>query len=403
MRKHFLFGLLLSWLSSFGQKSEPGTSAGKRKVSQTDLNAVYAHYWQQGQHSAVTGGIGTEKLQVYAPSASLVRKPDSTNTYTVEGGVDVITSASTDKINFVVSSASRVDQRGHLNLGYSRRLNERGWEAGLTGAVSVESDYTSLGGILQLGHRDAARSRYWSARLEAYFDDLLWGRLNPGYYRAVRLIYPWELRLEDWFDIHNRNTFTLALAWERALNRRLALGIYPGLTYQRGLLSTPFHRVYFNDGMTEKVERLPNARWRLPVGVQLNAFLGGRLVLRNYYRFYYDDFGILANTLQVEAPVKWTPRWSAGPFVRVYGQSAARWFRPYAGHAVNQVFYTSDYDLSAFVSLDLGLTLRYAPFQFLGKNGHAQFSAAGLRLGTYRRSDGLSAYYLSTSFDFSFR
>ena len=41
------------------------------RVSQSDISLVYNQYLQTGDNSAVTGGIGTERLTIYGPAFSI--------------------------------------------------------------------------------------------------------------------------------------------------------------------------------------------------------------------------------------------------------------------------------------------------------------------------------------------
>src|SRR5262245_11878125 len=122
MKKKFIvFGLLaVSSVYGFSQQSiNPYT---RKKISKSTIQVVYAHYLQDGNHSAVTGGTGTEKLQVYSPEFILHRQVDSLNSYLIDAGVDVVSSASTDNIDFEMSSASKVDLHSYITAGYERTL-----------------------------------------------------------------------------------------------------------------------------------------------------------------------------------------------------------------------------------------------------------------------------------------
>jgi hypothetical protein len=130
-----------------------------------------------------------------------------------------------------------------------------------------------------------------------------------------------------------------------------------------------------------RVENLPGSRWKFPIGFQLNSFLGKRTVMRLSYRFYIDDFGIVAHTSSIELPVKISARFTVTPFVRFYKQSSADYFKPFAQHKTSQAYYTSDYDLSAFTNIKPGFALGF---------GHLQ-----LRYAFYKRSDGLMAQMLT--------
>ncbi|HEY0611330.1 MAG TPA: DUF3570 domain-containing protein [Chitinophaga sp.] len=392
MKKRYLvFGLLAASLSASAQRARD-TAYRKQRVSRTDVQVLFSYYTQQGDHSAVTGGEGTEALQVYAPDITITHQRDSVNTFRINTGVDVITSASTDKIDFVVSSASRVDARTHLSLGYSRLLKRSGIRAGIETGFSIESDYFSVPVSISASHVNADGTRELSASLQAYFDDLRWGRLDPDRYSPEKLIYPEELRYKEWFDEYRRNSYNLDLSLYQVINERMQFAIFPGLVYQKGLLSTPFHRVYFSDKSLQ-VERLPGERWKIPLGVQLNSFVGNRVILRSYYRFYHDNFGINAHTFQLEAPVKITPRLTLSPLARFYTQTRAKYFRPYMAHEPSETYFTSDYDLSSFNSYKAGLGARYVflkPFP-----GNYSFNEIALRYAFYKRSDGLSAHMLT--------
>ncbi len=395
-KKFIVFGLLAGSVYGFGQTD---SVYRKTKVSKTDIQIVYSHYLQDGTHSAVTGGTGTEELKVYSPGVNVQLRPDSLNSFFFEGGLDIISSASTDNIDFVVSSASRVDRRGYLNTTYNRNL-----KSGLTlgGSVyfSLESDYTSLGFGASARHQSKDKGREFSISFEAFFDDLRWGRLTEGFFNPQKLIYPQELRYKEWFNQQQRNSYNLNLELIQTINRRMTLGIFVSPSFQEGLLSTPFHRVYFNDDTTVRVENLPEHRIKLPVGLQLNSFIGNRYIVRAFYRFYWDDWGIIAHTLSAEIPIKITPALTVAPSIRYYTQSEAFYFKPYKQHSTNEEFYTSDYDLSRFESYQPAMEVRFVPLSRIGKR--SSFNEVILRYAYYTRNDGLQAHFITTLLEFSF-
>ncbi len=390
-----LAGLFFVWFTAFTQKQD--TTYSKKKLSETEVQVLFSYYTQDGKHSAVTGGTGTEKLQVYAPNLNISQHFDSLNTVSINAGVDIISSASTDKINFVVSSTSLVDRRGYATLSYNRKLKKSGFTVGGSIGFSFESDYYSTGAGVSIKHTNKTKSRDLTLDLQANFDDLRWGRFNSEYRRPVKLIYPQELRYREWYDTYKRNSYNITLGIYQIINSRNAIGFYPGISYQKGLLATPFHRVYFNDNTTLRVENLPDERIKIPIGIQLNSFIGRGWILRSYYRFYYDNFGITAHTLSFNSPVKISPSLTISPSVRLYTQTQSNYFKPYMQHDISEVFYTSDYDLSAFNSINLGLGFRYAPFLKSKKGG--MLNEFDLKYSYYQRSDGLNAHIISLLID----
>ena len=396
MRRRFILASSLFTVLALAQ-SEPEESA-EMVVTQTDVQLVYNQYLQTGDNSAVTGGLGTERLTIYGPAFSLSHQFGN-NIIDFDLGVDVISSASTDNIDDVVSSVSRLDARTYTSLGYSRVMDEGRLTltTGLSG--SIESDYTSLGIDLGATRTDASKTATYSAQAQVFLDDLRWGRLQDGFLQApLQLIYPEELRFQEWYDKYLRYSFNLNLGTTQFIDQRNSFGIFLVLSYQQGLLATPFHRVYFNDGSLA-VEQLPSRRFKSALTGQWNTFVGGNIILRNSLNAFVDNFGILAAALENQTVFKLDPRWSLHPSIRFYLQSAADYFAPFGEHDPNQEYYTSDYDLSDFNAFTGGLGLTHRPVG--RKNG--PLSAVTWQYFYYGRSNQLQAHTLSMVFDFSVR
>jgi len=394
MKKKYLVLGLFAVSSAYGLGQKTVNPYTKKKISRSTVEIVYSQYVQDGNHSAVTGGIGTEVLQVYSPEIIVRKETDSVKTFTFDIGVDVVSSASTDRIDFVLSSVSKRDGHGYISLGYDRKLNKhRNITLGGTLNSSLESDYLSFGGSFFTTIISSDQSKEFSAQLEAFFDDLRWGRLNGV--RPLRLVYPEELRYRDWYNTDFRKSFNISLGFKQTINKRMLAGFFPGIEYQKGLLATPFHRVFFtNDSV--RVEHFPSQRLKIPIGIQLNSFLGNRFILKNYYRFYWDDFGITAHTFNTELGIKMSPGITLTPLLRVYTQKGSSFFRSYKQHDPSEKFYTSDYDLSAFSSFEAGVEAR---FSGMGKPGVVtQLNTIGLRYSYYDRSDGLYAHIITAVF-----
>ena len=391
MKKNYLtLPILLASLFAVSQ-NPPHNSYKKKQIAQTDIQTLFSYYAQDGEHSAITGGIGTEKLTVLVNELIITHKADSTNTFELNAGVDVITSASKDNIDFEMSSASRIDARIYANPGYTRTF-KKNITASISTGLSIESDYTSLPFSLSVSKAIPSRSEEISATFKCFFDDLRWGRLDIDIQRPVMLIYPSELRYKEWFTIHKRNSYNFQLAYFKAINPKLQLALFPEVVYQHGLLSTPYHRVFFKD-VSIRVENLPLNRWKVPIAIQLNAFATDNVIIKGYYRFYVDDFGILAHTLQIELPVEVSQRVTLSPLVRLYLQRGSKYFGEYKEHNISDEFYTSDHDLSTLSSYKVGLGFKYTPDNKMWK--HLFFHELNLHYSYYHRSDNLYSHVLS--------
>ncbi len=396
-RKIYLaIGLIMFFLRGKSQQSD--STFQKKEIPKTDIELVFSYYNQDGNHSAVTGGTGTEKLSVYAPGVKWSRALKKQQKLSIHAGSDFITSASTDNIDFVRSSASLHDARVYSNVGYERKWEKTDLTLGVGTGFSLESDYLSFPLLLSATYQTPDQMRTYQLSFQAFFDDLRWGRLDVDYKRPALLVYPAELRTREWSDTYLRNSYNLQLGFTQVINQRLIVGVFPQISYQKGILSTPFHRVYFTDS-SRRVEQLPGERVKLPIGLRLNYFLGGRTIVKGTYGFYWDTFGIVGHGLEVETAIRLSPIFTIAPFARIYGQSAADYFAAYAQHLPEAEYYTSDFDLSEFQSYKAGIAVRYAPLDYWTRE--FLFNDISLRYAFYRRSDGLQAHIISFGMGFS--
>ena len=380
-----------------GRAQVPPDTA-REVVNKTEIELVYNHYIQNGNKSAVTGGIGTEKLTVYAPGFS-VRKTAGPNSLAFNAGTDIITSASTDNIDYVMSSASRTDERIYANATYGRTFNKHNLVVSGGIGFSIESDYFSVGSNAGLTKKDKDNLRQYSVQIQVFNDDLRWGRLNPDYFRPVKLIYPSELRYREWYDVHRRNSVNLKLGFTQVLDKRNVIGFFPELTWQNGLLATPFHRIYFSDG-TEAVEQLPENRVKTALAVRLNSFAGGRFILKSILNGYCDNFGIKAFSLENETAIKLRYDLILLPNARFYSQSASSYFASYGMHQPGEEYYTSDYDLSGMHTFSSGIGLKFYPYKYLKKR--MIFNGFIFRYNFISSSYGLSSHIFSISLQSEF-
>lgn len=169
------------------------------------------------------------------------------------------------------------------------------------------------------------------------------------------------------------------------------------LIYQQGFLGLPFHRVYFTDNSLH-IENLPDTRLKIPLGIRANYFIGDKVIVRSFYRYYHDDWGLTAHTIDLETPIKITPFFSIAPFYRYYNQTAIKYFAPYQSHKLTDQYYTSNYDLSKFNSNFFGAGFRIAPPK--GVFGHKHINMLELRYGHYTKTNGMHSDIVSLHLKF---
>ncbi|MDX5345874.1 MAG: DUF3570 domain-containing protein [Hymenobacteraceae bacterium] len=366
-----------------------------QKLAPTEVNILSSYYSQDGDNAAVTGGIGNEHLTDFTPTVIVNVPLDTVTDLNVNFGMDYYTSASSDNVDpNSISSASSADTRYHLNVSYTRRNSARRVVKSVMIGGSTEYDVQSL----QLGLSWSKESR----NLNREFT--LAGQV---FYDSWTLIYPKELRGKTWLNEKVRQSYSVSAILTQVINKRMQGAVMADLVYQTGLLSTPFHRVYFQNSDQPLVEQLPSNRFKIPLGLRLNYYLNDYLTSRLYYRFYTDDWGITANTFEVELPIKVGPFFTLYPLYRFHTQTAADYFAPYNAHIAGEEFFTSDYDLSDFSSHKAGVGLRYSPLMGIKEFGlpfskkRSLFKSIDLRYANYWRSNGLKAYIISTDLGFS--
>lgn len=392
----------------------------KRVLEAAEIELLFSYYGQDGQNAAVTGGEGTEEL-TDATSSIVVKIPlNEDDVLTVDAGISAYTSASSSNVNpldgdanravspFSASSgASRQDVLTYFNPSYQHTSDDRNSIINAKAYVSAEYDYFSIGfggGYARLFNE---KNTEVSINAQVYLDK--WNsqypiELRTGFFDSRTTGTGTYSPDFSPFGQETRNSYSLSLGLSQVLGKKLQGSIFLDVVSQTGLLSTPFQRIYFADRpdffiedfqLADDVERLPDSRFKLPVGGRLNYYLGDRMVLRGYYRFYNDNWGIISHTANLEIPIKLSDSFTLYPAYRYYTQTAADYFFPKETALSTFDFYTSDYDLSAYTANQYGIGIRYKDIFAKTKVFTFGLKSLDLRFNAYDRSDGLSAFIMT--------
>lgn len=390
----------------------------KRVLESIEIDFLTSLYTQDGDNAAVTGGIGTEKLLDFTPTIVITIPLNDDDILTIDAGISAYTSASSSNVNpfdgnsdadaFVESSgASAADVLSSAYINYSHSSDDRNTILNARISLSSEYDYFSFGvggGITKLFNQ---KNTEFTFSANAYFDS--WS-----------LIYPVELRSNRYnsatynpsfteFSSSARNSYSVGILIAQILGENLQGSISLDLVLQDGLLSTPFQRVYFNDQvdnfvenfhLADDIERLPSTRFKFATGTRLNYYVNEYFVIRSFYRFYQDDWGISSNTAQIEVPIKLGDSFTLYPSYRYYNQTKADYFAAYNQHLSTDEFYTSDYDLSTFNANQIGFGINYTDLFTDFKIGPLGLKSIDARVNRYERDSGFSSiiFMLGTKF-----
>jgi len=473
---------LLLPLSLFAQNEGTTTGYKKRVLESTELELLTSFYTQDGSNAAVTGGIGTEKLDDYATNIKVSIPLNDDDVLTIDATISAYTSASSSNLNpfssassgasegddddddykystnvtnepvtgspWVASSgASRKDVWINGIVGYSHSSDNRNNIFNADVSFANEFDYTSFGGSLGFAHLMNEKNTEINISAKVYLDT--WapqypteiktyikedGNLDGGFFNGVDILDAngipidkngtnvWSPVSNELVDNKNRNTFSVSAAFSQILSKRVQLSLFADVVYQKGWLANPMQRVYFADRdnyyigtasyipvyetpqnkevfqLADDIERLPDARLKIPLGIRFNYYISENIVVRTYYRFYMDDWGINSHTANIELPIKLGMNFTLYPTYRYYTQSAADYFAPFEQHLSTEQYYTSDYDLSKFTANQYGFGVQYNDLlgSFIG------LKTININYNYYDRSTGLNAHIVSLGIKFAF-
>ena len=332
-------------------------------------------------------------------------------------------------------------------MSYQKASEDRNRYWGVNIGGSIEYDYESFSSGISYAQLWNEKNTELSLKGQVYFDR--WKPIIPtelheyelfqetflyneqSYFRGVSImdeqgnsVAAYRPDIFESYTSVDRNSFAFSVGLSQVLSPKLQGAIFTDIVRQEGLLSNPLQRVYFEDRsnyyvgnfrtlgnyespnntdlfhLADDVERLPNSRMKIPIGMRLNYYINEYVVLRSYFRYYQDDWGIKSNTLQFEIPIRFNLAWKFVPIYRYYNQTAAAYFAAYNRHLSTSDFYTSDYDLGQFNSHQWGFSIGYRSVFSTLKLFDFGLKAAQLRAQVYNRSDGLSAFVFSTAFQF---
>ena len=174
MKKISVLVLFFATVIGFSQEKDSTEVVYKKRVLESiEVDFLLSYYKQDGLHSSVSGGMGSEKLTDLASNITVSIPLNDDNVLTVDAGLSAYTSASSSNINPFNSSGASVggndDDDGRISTGpwgtpwqassgasaqdvlgsfvvnYSHNSDDRNfiWNADL--AFSNEYDYTSIG------------------------------------------------------------------------------------------------------------------------------------------------------------------------------------------------------------------------------------------------------------------
>lgn len=434
----FLSCFLLT-ITGFGQTpSQDSLQVYKKRVLESiEVDFLSSYYTQDGDNAAVSGGIGTESLTDGTGTFIISIPLNDDDVLTIDAGVSAYTSASSGNINpfdgngladpFVSSSgASSADVWTNLTGSYSHSSDDRNTIWSAKAAVSSEFDYFSIGFGGSYAKLFNQKNTELSINANIYLDT--WSLLYPIELRPSGEDEEGDDDNED-FNINNytitgnsdyapsftpfgskgRNSYSVGFGFSQILSKKLQSSLLLDIVSQDGLLSTPYQRVYFSDiedsfienfHLADDVEQLPGSRFKMAVGGRLNYYINEIFIARTFYRYYFDDWGILSHTASIELPIKITQRFTLYPSYRFYNQTAADYFKPYNQHLSTDKYYTSDYDLSKYSANQYSFGITYTDLFTKSHIWKYGLKSIDLKFSHYSRNTSFSSNIVTIGIKF---
>jgi hypothetical protein len=303
------------------------------------VRARYTHFDQDGHGFQSQAGRtsndmpGLETVTVEQPQLEIIATQGEKITHRLWLPVDIITAASPDALD-AVSTASRQNEAGSVDLSTTYKASKtssyfthvafhleepfRSWLAGFGGSRSFAEDNTVV-----------------SYSVNQVFDWL--DRFNVFGTRLGR----------DYRSSTNANIGVTQLLSPTTIGH-----LEYGVTVQVGELSNTWNAVAIDNGELDR-ERLPNLRHRHAFVGRLAQALPWKGAVQGFYRFYVDNWGIIANTLELALYQHVTRFAYLKASYRYHNQTAPPFWTTLA--SANAQYRTSDSDLGAFSAQTIGI------------------------------------------------
>ncbi|HEX4851347.1 MAG TPA: DUF3570 domain-containing protein, partial [Puia sp.] len=303
-------GMYLMFLHAFSQFSKDTSGYKPKKLKLDEVNFVSSYYDQTADKSAVMGGrpdskgIGDVTDLANGIDLKFVSwdPKQRKNSLTAGIGIDYHTAASQAYVDSN-GTAKKDGLRIYPTLDWSIENEKKGTEFGVGLYYSAEHNYYHSIGLNASFSKKTNNNGEFGVKLIGYFDNIK--MIKPAEFesgntpkstnptdsivyvttasgRTTEIIYQNGEKIgstKSGLPSESRNTYTAEFSFEQVINSRMQASIVTDLAYQSGYLGLPFHRVYFNDGK-DTIENLPSQRFKFPIGLRLNYFLGDNIILR---------------------------------------------------------------------------------------------------------------------------
>lgn len=240
----------------------------------------------------------------------------------------------------VMSGATIRERRNQVDLSITRRgkgLTQRG-----ALGYSRENDYRALYGSYsgQKESADGMRTFAWGA---SYSDDQL---------------TPTDAFLYGRIPLASRDSISGSISITQILNRNAVVQSGISLTRQSGYLSDPYKLVWIDEDVLQ--DSRPEKRLMIAWTTRFRQYLErSRAALTVDYRYFGDDWSIVAHTLDAAWRQPLGSYWEITPSLRYYSQRSPDFYAVYFLVQPEDGYWSSDYRLATYGALSYRLHAAY--------------------------------------------
>lgn len=229
----------------------------------------------------------------------------------------------------VMSGATIVETRNEVNLTLGIRNNAL--EHSVGAGYSTENDYDALfatyTGEYQQNNKHTTLS--WGI---SYSDD----RLSPT-----------DANLFGRIAHADKHSASASFGFSRILNRNALIQSGMQITRQDGYLSDPYKEMWINGGIF--FDHRPDQRLTFSWSTRFRQYLvGSNAALHADYRYYNDDWGVRAHTLDLAWHQPLGEYFELAPSIRYHSQRAADFYQPAITDGKQPEYWSSDYRLATY-------------------------------------------------------
>jgi len=229
----------------------------------------------------------------------------------------------------VMSGATIVETRNEVNLtlGVKKNAIVHSVRAG----YSTENDYDALFAAYtgEYQQRNKHTTLSWGV---SYSDD----RLSPT-----------DADLFGRISRANKRSASVSFGMSRKLNRNALIQSGVQVTHRDGYLSDPYKEMWINGGVF--FDHRPDKRTAFSWTTRFRQyFVGSNAALHADYRYYNDDWGVTAHTLDLAWNQPLGKYFELAPSIRYHSQRAADFYSPAITDGQQPSYWSSDYRLATY-------------------------------------------------------